>query len=785
MKNVYTYIRKLFLRRKFFMKLLIYSLLIAIIPNMVTSIMTYVSVTKVFRQEASTKNRVLLTQMKNAMELLVRQIQENGKQVIYNTSFRNFENFPNGYYYENLSGFLKTEDLPTNYWYLRNKQEAINSINLFRTSSSYVDTVYYYDKEKSIMLTFGAETSFKQYDFGSFYDKDWYDPLNEYAEKSSIFMDTRTAVQPNQSVKDVITLIIRSNVSNAFIINMDASKLERQIVSKLSDQDNLLIVSREGGPIFQRNGDKTTRELLGLIEDEPRVFQDEYMTFTRKNMLITSTYSSELGWSFINYASMDNLEQGLNYLKQQILMSSLALLCATILIAFLSSKKLYRPLQQVVDMLRRQKPKTEGGVQPELKDEFQDIEDFVRLTVYEKDRIIDKLQESLPYYREKFIVSLLKPSPRTWEEIRAKLDYLGIEFEWGPVICLVVSMDDYNILLEADDPKIADLYRIKVIHLLQRCDCDGERTLIAEVDDDKVAMVLSMGRTGLDDAFLIAERLVQMLRESMGGGFTVGVGSLCSDMTTLPNSFQGALESLQFRFLYGGDQVIFIEDVSLLSSGDQDWFKRLSDDYLAAIKLGKAEEAKETLAAVVDNIREKRIHYNEARSFFVQLLQALQHGVLSLGGKTERLFGPDPYRDLALKQRVEDIIEWFEELTDKVITSVSEELNAKRTNHIAKLLDIIDADLSQDLSLNTVAGRLSLNPSYVSRLFKQFVGKTFVDYVTIRRIERGKHLLETTDMKVGDVATSVGYLNAYYFIKLFKEATGVTPGEYRKQGGRE
>jgi two-component system response regulator YesN len=120
-----------------------------------------------------------------------------------------------------------------------------------------------------------------------------------------------------------------------------------------------------------------------------------------------------------------------------------------------------------------------------------------------------------------------------------------------------------------------------------------------------------------------------------------------------------------------------------------------------------------------------------------------------------------------------------------VIASVSEELNAKGSNHITKILDIIDMDLSQDLSLNAVASRLSLNPSYVSRLFKQYVGKTFVEFVTSRRIEQGKQLLETTDMKVGDVATSVGYQNSYYFIKLFKEATGMTPGEYRKQHVRE
>ncbi|TBL78945.1 helix-turn-helix domain-containing protein [Paenibacillus thalictri] len=781
----YSRISKLYYLRKFFLRLLLYSVFLAIIPNIALSIMTDQNVTTVFRQESSDKNSVLLTQMKHFMEILVHQIQDNCKQVILNQSFRNFESFPNGYYYEKLSGYLKTEDLPTNYSYLRNKQEAVASINLFKISNPFVDTVYYYDQEKSIVLSFGGETLFQQFDFDSFYDKDWFEPLNKGDYKGLIFLDTRAAMQETQKKKDVITLIIRSNVTNAFIINLDVAKLQEQIVSRLSEQDKLLIVSRDGGLIFKTDEENTARGLLDMVEGEPRFFDNEDITLVKENMLITRTFSPELGWSFINFASMDRLENGLNYLKNQIILSTALLIGAALLVAILSSRSLYRPLRQVVDTLRGQKPRAEGGVPPEqLKDELTDIKDYVQLTAYEKNQIIDKLRESLPYYREKFILSLIKPHTRSAEELAAKLGYLGIDFWLGPSICLVLSIDDYNVVLEAENPQIADLYRLKALQLLQETNCLGENMLTAEVEDDKLAIIMSMKELQLDQLFLLAEDIIQMLQQAMGGSFTIGVGSPCKDITGLPGSFHGAAEALQYRFVYGGSQVIFIEEVSLSVSEDLEGFSLLSNQYMSCIKLGKTEEAKQTLAAMVDNLKDKRIHYNEARSLFVQLLQSLQHGVLALGGKTDALFGPNPYRELAAKQRVEDLLAWFENLTVKVIQAVSEELTAKGSNHITKLLDIIEHDLNQDLSLNAVAGRLSLNPSYVSRLFKQFVGETFVDYVTAKRIERGKQLLESTELKIGEIAANVGYQNAYYFIKLFKEATGMTPGEYRKSSAQ-
>lgn len=85
------------------------------------------------------------------------------------------------------------------------------------------------------------------------------------------------------------------------------------------------------------------------------------------------------------------------------------------------------------------------------------------------------------------------------------------------------------------------------------------------------------------------------------------------------------------------------------------------------------------------------------------------------------------------------------------------------------------------ITLETVAQQVHLNPSYLSVVFKQELGVSFADYVRKLRIDKAKELLRSTAMKVYEVAESSGYRNQKYFTDTFKQATGLTPLEYRKK----
>lgn len=85
----------------------------------------------------------------------------------------------------------------------------------------------------------------------------------------------------------------------------------------------------------------------------------------------------------------------------------------------------------------------------------------------------------------------------------------------------------------------------------------------------------------------------------------------------------------------------------------------------------------------------------------------------------------------------------------------------------------------KEASLSELAERLHQSQYFLSRLIKEKTGQTFKEIVQERRFYRAMELLRKTDLSVNDIIASVGYENASYFRRKFKEKYNVTPKEYR------
>ncbi len=85
----------------------------------------------------------------------------------------------------------------------------------------------------------------------------------------------------------------------------------------------------------------------------------------------------------------------------------------------------------------------------------------------------------------------------------------------------------------------------------------------------------------------------------------------------------------------------------------------------------------------------------------------------------------------------------------------------------------------KDLSFNDICRDLYVSQSYLSRNFKHFLGKTFVDTLTELRIEKAKQLLAKSDLRTYEVADAIGIGDPHYFSTKFKKITGMTPSDYR------
>ena len=99
---------------------------------------------------------------------------------------------------------------------------------------------------------------------------------------------------------------------------------------------------------------------------------------------------------------------------------------------------------------------------------------------------------------------------------------------------------------------------------------------------------------------------------------------------------------------------------------------------------------------------------------------------------------------------------------------------------VQKVILLIDADITADLSLAALARELSVSAGYLSSLFRRETGETLTAFVNRRRVEIAQRLLRTTRLQIQTIAQHCGIVDVHYFAKIFKKHTGVTPKEYRQ-----
>ena len=95
----------------------------------------------------------------------------------------------------------------------------------------------------------------------------------------------------------------------------------------------------------------------------------------------------------------------------------------------------------------------------------------------------------------------------------------------------------------------------------------------------------------------------------------------------------------------------------------------------------------------------------------------------------------------------------------------------------------MEANISGDLSLTTLARLMEVTPSYLSARFHRETGHTLAEHITDLRMKTALQLLKNSRLQVQSVAQLCGIPDPNYFGKQFKRFYGLTPLQYRKSQG--
>jgi two-component system response regulator YesN len=112
------------------------------------------------------------------------------------------------------------------------------------------------------------------------------------------------------------------------------------------------------------------------------------------------------------------------------------------------------------------------------------------------------------------------------------------------------------------------------------------------------------------------------------------------------------------------------------------------------------------------------------------------------------------------------------------------ERNKKEFKQIIKYAcEFIHAHYRDDLTLTQMAEYTNLSISHFSSLFKRYTGESLITYINQVRVEKAKELLRNSNDKMYLIAEELGFSSQPYFIRVFRNTTGMSPNEYRKSLG--
>ncbi|TDY49683.1 helix-turn-helix protein [Alicyclobacillus sacchari] len=132
--------------------------------------------------------------------------------------------------------------------------------------------------------------------------------------------------------------------------------------------------------------------------------------------------------------------------------------------------------------------------------------------------------------------------------------------------------------------------------------------------------------------------------------------------------------------------------------------------------------------------------------------------------------------------------DWRERLKQclMVIMGREEAVTSAHSAQIGQVIQVIESNYDSDLDVASLAARVFLSPSYLSKRFKSETGMTIREFIVQTRLNKAKDmLLHDFHLKAYEVGAHVGYPDPTYFNKLFKRQVGLTPKAFRDRAVRQ
>lgn len=200
------------------------------------------------------------------------------------------------------------------------------------------------------------------------------------------------------------------------------------------------------------------------------------------------------------------------------------------------------------------------------------------------------------------------------------------------------------------------------------------------------------------------------------------------------------------------------------------------------VRNGQKPEAHQLLEnLLIDIIEINSEHIDTVKTRVVELVVIISRAAVDGGADLSVILQLNSlfYLELLKITKTEEICLWSRNMLEKFMNEDSNK-DQKNIQAVQKAAEYIQENFRNKIAIEDIAQVVYLSPCYVSRIFKQSLGCTLMEYLTQVRLEEAKVMLKNPKYNVMQVAEGSGFEDPAYFTRVFKKLEGITPSRFKQ-----
>ncbi|OMF23232.1 hypothetical protein BK133_24585 [Paenibacillus sp. FSL H8-0548] len=729
----------------------------------------HISVDKL-KQQFHEDSRSSLVQLKDRMENVMTRIEYQSMQLVNNPSLR---------YALGRTGYSEQ--------YVK-QLELLDYMTLQKNASDLVqDIVFYSSLSDTVLSNFYGKSTFEnspqtaniaaamkmKKSAGWVY-------LPTFKQDGYISYVRQLPVMSADALQGIVLFQVKASDIASSVFQARADKPVESFI--VLDSDHTILMHSSDPSLLGQSADT-----LPLYENIVQRADNERQFITKDesgNRILTAINQTALGRTYISLLPEEAMTAQLNWLRMLVAGSVLIILLFGIVLTVASSKFAYSPIDQLIrygGQLRHNKSGRIPGSANEL--------DFIRSSLtYLNEQAVSLqtyVEKIKPGLRDQFIMKLLHSSTVIKNEAIAS-DCLAYQLPMNGSFAVLLVRPE-NLFKETrffpnEGPIIA--FAVKnVMQELLRHELISEGFVLGEDGKEAIAVIHfkdEVNDSEASDALLAyAVNVSEALSTHLSFTVSIGIGGRRSGIAGLAASFKEASLALQQR-LFNDNRRIFHYDETSKTTEKLSVFNYPKDVELSITEYllqGEHELATQSLHQFYERIRVTE-SYNTAMHCYHILLSSIIQSLEEMGYGVLDNLGDNLFEQLKARQTYHEVQEWFVETLFPMHKQMTVQ---NRTNSTRKAVQLVcqHIEANQGMpSLIECAVLVQMSPSYLSRMFKQEAGMTFIEYLMKYKVDRAKKLLAETDCSITEIAEIIGY-SERNLNRAFQRHVMMSPNQYR------